>query len=132
MPRPLAARFARECANGLDHVGDILIAHRGEDRQREATAVNLFGDGEIAGVVAIALLVEVHRVERDAVDGIADAAHSEHINELIAIDLERGRLQADHVQVPGVLDTALGDGDLQRVIAGEGLVVSVSDCLAGG
>src|ERR1700693_381558 len=87
-PPQSAAVFAHDGANGFDHVGDVLVGHRGVDGQREASAENVFGDWEIAVAVAVHALIVVHCVQRDAVHRASDAALAQHLDELIAAELE--------------------------------------------
>src|ERR1700720_1500797 len=114
-PPSLATVFAHDGANGFDYVGDVLVGHRGIDGQREASAENVFGDGEIAVAVAVHALIVVHRVQRDAVHGASDAARAQKLDELIAAELEALGADAQHVEMPGVLDAGLGIRRLERV-----------------
>src|SRR3984957_20415494 len=98
-----ATIFAHDRANGFDHVGDVLVGHRGVDGQREASAENVLGDGEIAVAVAVHALIVVHRVQRDAVHRASDAALAQNLDELIAAELEALGADAQHVKMPGVL-----------------------------
>src|ERR1700730_16749204 len=107
-PPASAPVFAHDGPNGFDHVGDVLVGHRGVDGKREASAENVFGDGKIAVAVAVHALIVVHRVQRDAVHGASDAALAQKLDELIAAELEALGADAQHVEMPGVLDAGLG------------------------
>src|SRR5216683_6870118 len=99
-----AVIFARDGANGFDHVSDILVGHRGVDRKRQASAENVFGDGKIAVAIAVHALIVVHRVQRDAVHRASDPAIAEYLDELIASELQALWTDAQDVEMPRVLD----------------------------
>src|SRR5258708_31437875 len=115
-----AAIFERDGANGFDYVGDILVGHRGVHGQRQASAEDVFGDGKIAVAIAVHPLIVVHRVQRDAVHRASDAALAQNLDELIASELQALGADAQHVEMPGVLDGRLGVGGLQTVVTAEG------------
>src|ERR1700676_2782305 len=115
--------LARDRANGFNHVSDVVVSHRGVDWQRQASAVDVFGDGKIAVAVAVHALIVVHRVQRDAVHGASDAALAQNLDELIAAELEALGADAQNVEMPGVLDSGLGICGLQTVVGAEGVVV---------
>src|ERR1039458_5330890 len=125
-----AAVFAGDGANGFDYVADIFVAHRGVDGKREAPAENAFGDRKIAAAVAVVALIVVHRVQRDAVHGASHAALTQYLDELIAAELEPLGPDAQHVEMPGVLDPGLGVGGLQRDVGAKRLVVGSRDIAA--
>src|SRR5271168_4282568 len=93
--------LARDGADGFDHVRDVGIRHRGVYGQRQASAEDVLGDGEIAVAIAVHALVVVHRVQRDAVHGASDAALAQHLDELVAAELEALGADAQDVEMPG-------------------------------
>src|ERR1700731_3829970 len=111
--------FARDGADGFDYVSDILVGHRGVDWQRQASAENVFGDGKIAVAVAVHALIVVHGVQRDAVHGASDAALAQKLDELIAAELEALGADAQHIEMPGVLDAGLGVRVLEGIVGAE-------------
>src|SRR5208282_2831227 len=125
-----AAVFAGDRENGFDYVGDFFVGHRGVDRKRQAAAEDVFGDRKIAVVVAVVALIVVHRVQRDAVHGASHATLPQYLDELIAAELEALGPDAQHVEMPGVLEPRLGVGGLQRVVGAKRLVVGAGDLAA--
>src|SRR5579863_5268404 len=81
-----AAVLARERKHGFDYVVDVVVGHRGVNRQRQASAEDILGDRKIAVAVSVDSLIVVHRVERDAVHRASDAALAQHLDELVAAD----------------------------------------------
>src|SRR6202030_3160897 len=120
-PPRSATVFAHDGANGFDHVSDVLVGHRGVNGQREASAEDVFGDGKIAVAVAVHALIVMHRVQRDAVHGASDAALAQHLDELIAAELEALGADAQDVEMPGVLDAGFGVRMLGGVVGAEGV-----------
>src|SRR5271157_68586 len=88
----LAGVLPYHAEHGFDHVVHVAFLHRGEDRQRDASAVHLLRDREITRSVAIPALVEIHRMERDAMDRAADAALAQKLDELSASDSQQIQL----------------------------------------
>ena len=78
-------------------------------------------------MVAVHALIVVHRMQRDAVHGASDAALAQHLDELIAAELEALGADAQDVEMPGVLDTGLGIRGLQTVVGAERVVVCARD-----
>src|SRR5580704_19350921 len=103
-----ATVFARDGANGFDHVSHVVVGLGGVNGQRQASAEDVFGDGKIAVAVTVHPLVVVHRVQRDAVHGASDAALAQKFDELIAAELEALGADPQHVEMPGVYDAGLG------------------------
>src|SRR6266852_405679 len=81
-----AAVLTRDSKHSFDYVVDVVIGHRGINRQRQAPTVNVIGDRKIAVPVPVVALIVVHRVQRDAVDGASDPALAQHLDELVAAD----------------------------------------------
>src|ERR1700678_1704491 len=80
--------FARNGADGFYHVSDVVVGHRGVNRQRQAAAEDVLGDGKIAVVVAVHPLIVVHRMQWDTVHGASHAALAPRFDELIYDELE--------------------------------------------
>src|SRR5712692_2355308 len=111
-----AAVLARDRKHGFDYVVDVVVGHGGVNGQRQATAVNIFGDRKIAIAVPVVALIVVHRVEGDAVDRASDAAFAQHFDELVAAEPQALGVEPEHVEMPGVLDAGFGVRSLQASI----------------
>src|SRR6266404_51321 len=106
LPTPRsAAILTRDRKHGFDHVVEVIVGHRGTNRQRKASTVNIVGDRKIAVAIPVVALIVVHRVQRDAVYGASDPAPAQHLDELVASDPHQLGTEPQHVEMPRVLDT---------------------------
>jgi len=105
-----------DIGDGVDDVLDVLVGHFGIDGQGDETLVFAVGYWEVFWGVAVGIAVVGVKVERDEVDAGADVARFQLDDELGPVDAEAGEVEAQHVEVPGVLvaggRVGLG-GDLQ-------------------
>src|ERR1700682_3042014 len=122
-----AAVLTRYRKHGFDYVVDVVVGHRGINRQGKATTVNVVGDRKIAVPVPVVALIVVHRVQRDAVYGASDAALAQHLDELVAADPEELGTEPQHVEMPRVLDAWLRVCSLQTLDGAKRLVVGARD-----
>src|SRR6266511_5645292 len=85
--------------NGLDHALDLLVGHRRVHGQRDGAKIGVVRDGEALRTIAERLAIVRVLVQRDEVDGGADPASMEVLDEAVAVDAEEARHGLDHVQV---------------------------------
>src|SRR6266851_4124378 len=109
----VAANYRQHC---VCYVVRLLIGHSCVDGQRKTAAEDFLGHRKISASVTILTLVEVHRVKRNAMNRSADPAFTKRFHKLVAANLELFELEPQNIEMPGVFDTRLDIGNLQRLL----------------
>src|SRR4029077_1574965 len=122
-----AAVLTRDRKHGFDYVVEVVVGHRGINRQGQATAVNVVGDRKICVAVSVIALIVVHRMQRDAVYGASDPALAQHLDKLVAPNFHQLGTEPQHIEMPRMLDARLRVCSLQRFFGAERLVVGARD-----
>src|SRR5579863_967697 len=112
--------LAHQRKHGVDYVVDVVVGHRGIDGQRQAAAENVLGDRKIAIAIAVAALIVMDGVKRNAVDRASDAALAQHLDELVAADGQALGAEPEYIEMPGVLDTRFGVRGLNAFVGAKG------------
>ena len=84
-------------------------------------------DREVLRAVSVLVPVVAMQMDRDEVHRCADVAGFELLDHGVAVDPERASPQAQHVEVPGVLDVGALDRRSQGIDPGEGLLIRGHD-----
>src|SRR2546429_10005796 len=90
-------------ADGLDHVGHVVVREPGIERQAQQPAVVAPGDGKALRSVAVAIAIIRMEMDRDEVDRGPDVAGRGLRDEAIAGDAPRPGGEAAHTKGAGML-----------------------------
>lgn len=115
----------QDFAQGFADEIDVGVGHGGEEGEADGALEDALGDGELAGPIAEAPVGGVV-VERDEVDGGADATFGEPPDDVVAGHGGASIVDADHEDVPGVAVGFVPGGEGE-----EGLVAQVGDVAHG-
>ena len=107
--------FFDDVAHRGNDVVRVLFGERRIQRQRDDALEVLFRVREVAFFEAEALCVGAHVRDRNEVDARADVALVQLDNELVAVDGEQFRHDAQHVKVPRMRAVIRHERRLDRV-----------------
>src|SRR5207253_626689 len=111
----------------LDNVLDIAVAHARVERQGDDALKLPVGYWELFGPEAVPLTIVRVRVDGDEVDAGSDAPLPHLLYEPFARTAQGFEIQAEHVEMPRVLDPGARDREVKLLESGEGFRVAAHD-----